>query len=228
MSDSSDLPARRAEVSRGTKETQVQVQLNLDGAGTGAFDTPVGFLNHMLDLLTRHALIDLTVRASGDTEVDLHHITEDIGICLGQALDEALGEKVGIARFGSAAVPTSASSRRSWSRSSWRALSTMPASRCTSPCRPARTITTLRRPFSRPWRWPCAKPSAATLASPARRARRACSEVSLERFLRSDSPRRAPRTQRTAPGRSAQATSRLHSLRAESRGPIQLAGSPAG
>ena len=105
MSDSSDLPARRAEVSRGTKETQVQVQLNLDGAGTGAFDTPVGFLNHMLDLLTRHALIDLTVRASGDTEVDLHHITEDIGICLGRALNDALGEKKGITRYGHAFVP---------------------------------------------------------------------------------------------------------------------------
>jgi len=99
------LPARTAEVSRGTRETQIQVKLNLDGTGNATFDTPVGFLNHMLDLLARHALVDLTVRASGDVEVDLHHVTEDIGICLGQAVDRALGDKAGIARFGWAAVP---------------------------------------------------------------------------------------------------------------------------
>jgi len=105
VSQDQPLPPRTAEVSRGTRETQIQVNLNLDGTGEAAFDTPVGFLNHMLDLLAHHALVDLSVRASGDTEVDLHHTTEDIGICLGQALNEALGDKAGIARFGWAAVP---------------------------------------------------------------------------------------------------------------------------
>jgi len=99
------LPVRTAEVSRGTRETQIQIKLNLDGTGKATFDTPVGFLNHMLDLLARHALVDMTVRASGDTEVDLHHTTEDIGICLGQALNQALGDKAGITRFGWAAAP---------------------------------------------------------------------------------------------------------------------------
>jgi len=105
VSQDQPLPPRTAEVSRGTRETQIQVKLNLDGTGEATFDCPVGFLNHMLDLLARHALVDLAVRAGGDVEVDLHHITEDIGICLGQALDEALGDKAGIARFGWAAVP---------------------------------------------------------------------------------------------------------------------------
>ena len=105
MTDDATLPPRTADISRGTRETQIQVKLNLDGTGKATFDTPVGFLNHMLDLLARHGLVDLTVRASGDTDVDLHHTTEDIGICLGQALNEALGDKAGIARFGWAAVP---------------------------------------------------------------------------------------------------------------------------
>ncbi|MFO8013195.1 MAG: imidazoleglycerol-phosphate dehydratase HisB [Phycisphaerae bacterium] len=105
MSQDEPLPPRTADVSRATRETQIQVKLNLDGTGKATFDTPVGFLNHMLDLLARHALLDLTVRASGDVDVDLHHTTEDIGICLGQALNEALGDKAGIARFGWAAVP---------------------------------------------------------------------------------------------------------------------------
>jgi len=97
--------ARRAEVTRGTKETQVVVRLDLDGTGQAALDTPVGFLNHMLDLLARHALLDLEVRATGDTDVDLHHTVEDIGICLGQALDQALADKASIQRFAWAAVP---------------------------------------------------------------------------------------------------------------------------
>jgi len=97
--------ARRAEVSRGTKETQVAVRLDLDGTGKAALESPVGFLNHMLDLFARHALVDLEVRATGDTEVDLHHTVEDIGIGLGQALDRALGDKAGIQRFASVAVP---------------------------------------------------------------------------------------------------------------------------
>ena len=98
-------PSRRAEVSRKTNETQVALSLDLDGAGTARVESPAGFLNHMLDLLARHAMVDLEVTASGDTQVDLHHTVEDVGICLGQALEKALGDKAGIARFASVAVP---------------------------------------------------------------------------------------------------------------------------
>jgi len=96
---------RRAEVSRKTKETHITLRLDLDGRGRGDVESPIGFLNHMLALLARHASMDLAVKAAGDTDVDPHHTVEDIGICLGQALAEALGPKEGIARFGCAAVP---------------------------------------------------------------------------------------------------------------------------
>jgi imidazoleglycerol-phosphate dehydratase len=96
---------RSAEVSRKTKETQITLRLDLDGRGGADVESPIGFLNHMLALLARHASIDLAVKAAGDTDVDPHHTVEDIGICLGQALAEALGPKEGIARFGCAAVP---------------------------------------------------------------------------------------------------------------------------
>jgi len=105
MTEPSNAPERRARVSRATKETQVDLALVLDGTGEASIDTPIGFLNHMLDLFTRHGLVDLTVRASGDTDVDLHHTVEDVGICLGQAMAEALGDKAGIVRFASVAVP---------------------------------------------------------------------------------------------------------------------------
>jgi imidazoleglycerol-phosphate dehydratase len=96
---------RRAEIRRQTRETSVTLELNLDGGGLADLESPVGFLNHMLALLARHALVDLKVKALGDTDVDFHHTVEDIGICLGQALDRALAAKEGIARFGGAAVP---------------------------------------------------------------------------------------------------------------------------
>jgi len=105
MTADSENRQRRAEVSRRTKETQIELALNLDGAGRAEIDSPVGFLNHMLNLLARHATVDLVVKAAGDTEVDLHHTVEDTGICLGQALEEALGDRAGIARFASVAVP---------------------------------------------------------------------------------------------------------------------------
>jgi imidazoleglycerol-phosphate dehydratase len=105
MTADSENRQRRAEVSRQTKETQIELALNLDGAGRAEIDSPVGFLNHMLNLLARHAAVDLVVKAAGDTEVDLHHTVEDAGICLGQALEEALGDRAGIARFASVAVP---------------------------------------------------------------------------------------------------------------------------
>lgn len=96
---------RTSEISRQTKETRVRLSLNLDGTGKSAPETGVGFFNHMLDLLGRHSLIDLTVNAEGDLEVDAHHTVEDVGIVLGQALEKALGDKRGIHRYGWAIVP---------------------------------------------------------------------------------------------------------------------------
>jgi len=97
--------ARKADVKRKTKETKIELSLNLDGTGDSDVSTNVGFLDHMLDLLARHAYFDLTVRAEGDVAVDDHHTVEDVGICLGEAIRKALGDKKGIGRFGSASVP---------------------------------------------------------------------------------------------------------------------------
>lgn len=97
--------ARNAEISRQTKETKIRVALNLDGNGTSAANSGVGFFDHMLDLLTRHSLMDLTVEAKGDLEVDAHHTVEDVGIVIGQALEKSLGDKRGIYRYGWAIVP---------------------------------------------------------------------------------------------------------------------------
>ena len=96
---------RKAKVERKTNETQIVLEVNLDGAGTSDVSTGVGFFDHMLDLLARHSAIDLTVKAKGDLEVDQHHTVEDTGICLGRALAEALGDKSGIRRYGQATVP---------------------------------------------------------------------------------------------------------------------------
>jgi imidazoleglycerol-phosphate dehydratase len=90
---------------RTTSESSVTVELNLDGAGIADVSTGVGFYDHMLESLAKHALFDLTVRAKGDTHVDAHHTVEDVAITLGQAIDEALGDKRGIRRFGDALVP---------------------------------------------------------------------------------------------------------------------------
>jgi imidazoleglycerol-phosphate dehydratase len=97
--------ARHASISRTTKETDIQLEFVIDGEGKAELDTGVPFLTHMLDLFTKHGQFNLTVTAKGDTEVDDHHTTEDIGICLGQALREALGDKKGIKRYGNAFVP---------------------------------------------------------------------------------------------------------------------------
>ena len=96
---------RSAEVNRITNETQIQLQLNLDGEGEAKLETPVPFLTHMLDLFTKHGQFNLNVQAHGDIEIDDHHTTEDIGICLGIALKDALGDKKGIKRYGNAFVP---------------------------------------------------------------------------------------------------------------------------
>ena len=96
---------RKASVERSTKETKIRLELNLDGTGEGSVDTGIGFFNHILDLLRRHALIDLTVKAEGDLDVDYHHTVEDIGLVFGKALNEALGDRKGIVRYGFASIP---------------------------------------------------------------------------------------------------------------------------
>lgn len=96
---------RTAEIRRKTKETDIKVKVNLDGHGDSDISTGVGFFDHMLDQLSRHSLIDLEVRATGDLHIDAHHTVEDVGIALGQVLDEALGTKEGICRYGTATVP---------------------------------------------------------------------------------------------------------------------------
>jgi imidazoleglycerol-phosphate dehydratase len=96
---------RLSTIDRATKETKIHLELNLDGSGEGVIETGIGFFNHMLELLKKHALIDLTVKAEGDIDVDYHHTVEDVGLVLGQALNQALGERRGIVRYGFASIP---------------------------------------------------------------------------------------------------------------------------
>lgn len=96
---------RKAEIARDTNETKIKLAIDLDGGGTVSAKTGVGFFDHMLDLLGRHALIDLTVEAVGDLHVDQHHTVEDVGLALGQALEKAVGDKRGINRYGWALIP---------------------------------------------------------------------------------------------------------------------------
>jgi imidazoleglycerol-phosphate dehydratase len=97
--------ARTANIHRKTNETEIRLELNLDGSGTSSIKTGVGFLDHMLELFTRHGVFDLTVEAKGDLHVDQHHTVEDTGICLGQAIKQALGDKAGIRRYGHFTLP---------------------------------------------------------------------------------------------------------------------------
>jgi imidazoleglycerol-phosphate dehydratase len=99
------MTERIAQVTRNTKETQISVGVNLDGTGIASFDTGIPFLEHMLDQIARHGVIDLEIKASGDLHIDDHHTVEDIGITLGQAVANALGDKKGIRRYGHAYVP---------------------------------------------------------------------------------------------------------------------------
>ena len=99
------MNARTASLARNTKETQISVAVNLDGTGDGLFSTGLPFLDHMLDQVARHGLIDIKVEAKGDLEIDAHHTVEDIGITLGQALAKAWGDKRGLRRYGHAYVP---------------------------------------------------------------------------------------------------------------------------
>jgi len=96
---------RTAHLARETSESNVDLTLNLDGRGTSSIDTSVPFFDHMLTAFAKHSLVDLTVKASGDTAIDIHHTVEDTGIVLGKAIAQALGDKVGISRFGDALVP---------------------------------------------------------------------------------------------------------------------------
>jgi imidazoleglycerol-phosphate dehydratase len=96
---------RTATVERNTKETKIRLELALDGTGEGDVDTGIGFFDHMLELLKKHALIDLSVKADGDLDVDYHHTVEDVGLVFGQALNAALGDRKGIVRYGFASVP---------------------------------------------------------------------------------------------------------------------------
>ncbi len=96
---------RKSAVERNTKETKIKLELDLDGSGEGVIDTGIGFFNHMLELFKKHALVDLSVKAEGDIDVDYHHTVEDVGLVLGKALNEALGERRGIVRYGFASIP---------------------------------------------------------------------------------------------------------------------------
>lgn len=96
---------RTSKIERNTAETQITLELDLDGSGQSQIQTGVGFLDHMLDLFTRHGSFDLSVTAAGDLHVDQHHTVEDVGICLGQALKQALGDKAGIRRYGHFTLP---------------------------------------------------------------------------------------------------------------------------
>ncbi|MCP4715826.1 MAG: imidazoleglycerol-phosphate dehydratase HisB [Deltaproteobacteria bacterium] len=96
---------RKAHVDRKTTETDIKLSLTVDGTGTYSVDTPVGFLNHMLELFAKHGIFDLSLKATGDVEIDYHHTVEDIAICLGQAVNKALGDRMNIKRYGDFTVP---------------------------------------------------------------------------------------------------------------------------
>ena len=99
------LMKRLAKVSRKTKETDIEVNINIDGSGKSNLDSGIGFLDHMLEQISRHGLFDIDIKAKGDLHIDAHHTVEDIGITLGQAFDKAIGDKLGIRRYGHAYVP---------------------------------------------------------------------------------------------------------------------------
>ena len=99
------MSERKADVSRNTLETQISIKLDIDGSGQSAFSTGVPFLEHMLEQIARHGLIDIDIQASGDLHIDAHHLVEDLGITLGQAFKQALGDKRGMTRYGFAYVP---------------------------------------------------------------------------------------------------------------------------
>jgi imidazoleglycerol-phosphate dehydratase len=149
---------RSAKVSRNTLETRISVELNLDGTGKVKLDTGLPFLEHMLDQIARHGLLDLDITAKGDLHIDAHHTVEDIGISLGQAFAQAIGDKKGLRRYGHAYVPLDEalsrvvldiSGRPGLVFNSSRASSIMPWLRCISTIWRATTLTTRPKPSSR-------------------------------------------------------------------------------
>ena len=184
---------RNATITRKTAETEISVEINLDGTGAYDNETGVGFFDHMLDQLARHSLIDMKVRCKGDLHIDDHHTVEDVGIALGQALTQALGNKTGIRRYGACLLPMDDALVRAaldlsgrpylvWNmdlptpkigtfdtelvREFFQAWPPTAASPCTSmPCTGS-TATTSPRPRSRPWPAPCARRWKPTRASP--------------------------------------------------------------
>lgn len=176
---------RKASVERNTLETQVKCSINLDGSGKARFDIGVPFLEHMLDQIARHGLIDLDIECKGDLHIDDHHTVEDVGITLGQAFAQAIGDKKGIFRYGHAYVPLDEALSRvvidfsgrpglqmhvPFTRATvggfdvdlfqefFQASSTTPWSACTSTTCVATTPTTRSKPYSRPSAAPCAWP----------------------------------------------------------------------
>ena len=150
---------RTASIQRDTRETQIKLSLNLDGTGKAEISTGCGFLDHMLELFARHGDFDLSVACRGDTQVDYHHSVEDVGICLGRAFQEALGDKRGIVRYGQFLLPMDetlvlcacGTSIRSWLRSfGWALCGTAPAPSTSAGWR-GRIPTTSWRPSSRAW-----------------------------------------------------------------------------
>ena len=113
--------SREADISRKTTETDIQLAFNLDGSGDFTVDTSVPFLDHMLSLMAKHGLFDLKIKAKGDVEIDFHHTVEDVGICLGEALKKALGNKEGIKRYGAAYHSYDGSPRLCGSGYQWQA-----------------------------------------------------------------------------------------------------------
>ena len=145
--------SRSAEIHRSTGETDVRSALGLDGTGAGARDTGVGFLDHMLDLLARHGRLDLDVAVEGDLQTGSHHTVEDVGICLGQALDEALGDRAGIFRYGHAVVPMDEARASCAIDVSGRAFCALDGPSCRR-ARSATSTTSCRRSSSAPSRAP--------------------------------------------------------------------------
>ena len=210
---------RAASFSRETKETSISVSVDIDGTGRFDISTGVGFFDHMLEQLSRHSLIDMTVKAEGDLHIDDHHTVEDTGIALGQAIAKALGERRGITRYASidlamdetltrAAVDVSgrpflvwnvefsarqrsARSTPNWCASSSRRWRRMPASRCMSSISTAPTTITSPRPASRRWRGCCARRWSAIRARPtrSRRPKARCRARPMASWIVLESPR---------------------------------------
>lgn len=198
---------RKGKIKRKTRETNISVEMELDGVGRGEIDTKIPFMDHMLNLLARHGLFDLKISGQGDREVDDHHLVEDLGICLGNAVKKALGDKEGIARYGAALAPMDESlasvaldisgrpclvyhaglgearigpSTRPCSGSFSRPFPITAESPCTSMSSMVRITITWRRLHSRPLPWHCAPRCSSMNGFRASCPRRVCSELTYK------------------------------------------------